>query len=181
MASLSSFIRLLIITVFIGSGMWPLASPYPVYAQSDPAKLYQQHCVKCHGEDGKGQAARAIEPDIPDFTDAAWQKKRTDAKLLDSILDGKGSTMPAFRNKKISEEEGRTLVAYVRKFAPAKKPDKPEQKEPAPNDFEERFRQLRKEMLELQEEYRRISQDSAQNKCDKSSKVLTVDPAKPPR
>ncbi|HLW64256.1 MAG TPA: cytochrome c [Gemmataceae bacterium] len=151
-----------LLVVFI-LGMLYLVLPLPAHGQTDGGKVYQTHCVRCHGEDGKGQAARAIEPDIPDFTDSAWQKKRSDSKLLESILDGKGSTMPAFRDKKMSEDQARTLVAYIRKFAP-KKTEKPEQKEPALDDFDERFNQLRKEMHELQEEYRRITDEASDEK-----------------
>ena len=163
--------------ILFGFGIYHLAMPFHVYGQADGAKLYQNHCVKCHGEDGKGQAARAIEPDIPDFTNADWQKKRTDAKLLESILDGKGSTMPAFRDKKLSEEQGRALVAYVRKFTPAtKKQEKPDPEDLAPNDFERRFAELQRQFMHLQNEYRRLSTNSSQYEYVPSSKFPPVVP-----
>jgi mono/diheme cytochrome c family protein/uncharacterized membrane protein len=80
-------------------------------------KLFRQHCAKCHGADGKGSAARGLMPDIPDLTKASWQRRRTDAQLLASILDGKGTDMPAMSSK-LSKEQARGLVAYVRAFAP---------------------------------------------------------------
>ena len=81
-------------------------------------ELFQQRCVRCHGADGTGSRARRRLPEIPDFTDVAWQARRSDdAQLLASILDGKGSEMPPVRGK-ISEEQARGLVAYVRAFAP---------------------------------------------------------------
>jgi uncharacterized membrane protein len=79
--------------------------------------LFQQHCVKCHGPDGTGSNARHRQPELPNFTDPAWQARRSDAQLLASILDGKGKDMPSWRGK-ISAEQARGLVADVRAFAP---------------------------------------------------------------
>jgi mono/diheme cytochrome c family protein/uncharacterized membrane protein len=90
------------------------------------AEVFRERCGKCHGADGSGKEARSRLPDVPDFTEAAWQARRKDAQLLASILDGKGSDMPAFRGK-ISEEEARALVAHVRALVPT--PEKPGQEE----------------------------------------------------
>jgi mono/diheme cytochrome c family protein len=85
-------------------------------------KLFQQHCVKCHGADGKGRPARRLMPEIPNFTKGSWQRRRSDAQLLASILDGKGDDMPPM-GRKLGKKQARRLVAYVRAFAPtAKKP-----------------------------------------------------------
>jgi hypothetical protein len=73
--------------------------------------------VRCHGADGTGSRVRRRQPEIPDFTDPAWQARRSDAQLLAGILDGKGEEMPPSRGK-ISEDLARGLVAYVREFAP---------------------------------------------------------------
>jgi mono/diheme cytochrome c family protein/uncharacterized membrane protein len=98
-------------------------------------ELFRQHCVKCHGADGTGTQGRDRLPEIPDFTDAPWQARRSDAQLLASILDGKGKEMPPFREK-ISEEQARDLAAYVRALAPAteapaREPERPASAEPA--------------------------------------------------
>jgi mono/diheme cytochrome c family protein/uncharacterized membrane protein len=79
------------------------------------SRLFRQHCVRCHGVDGTAERARARLPRIPDFTDAGWQHRRTDARLLASILDGKGATMPAFRGK-IDEDGARDILTQVRVF-----------------------------------------------------------------
>ena len=76
-------------------------------------ELFRQHCVKCHGADGTGRNTRRRQLNIPDFTDAAWQARRSDAQLLTSILGGKGKEMPRWRGK-ISTEQARSLTAYVR-------------------------------------------------------------------
>src|SRR5262249_2231791 len=97
-------------------------SPAPKQsASSAPAtpavgELSRRLCVKCQGADGTGSRARDRLPDIPNFTDAEWQARRADAQLMASILDGKGEDMPPQRGK-ISEEQARGLVTYVRAFA----------------------------------------------------------------
>jgi mono/diheme cytochrome c family protein/uncharacterized membrane protein len=97
----------------------PAPGPSAPAAEGTPAArdLFRQRCVRCHGADGTGSRVRRRQPEIPDFTDPAWQARRSDAQLLASILDGKGEEMPPWRGK-ISEEQARSLVAYVRAFAP---------------------------------------------------------------
>jgi mono/diheme cytochrome c family protein/uncharacterized membrane protein len=94
----------------------PRASAPPPTGGSDARALFGQKCAKCHGEDGTGKPKREEFEQIPNFTNPSWQKKRSDARLLASILDGKEPDMPSWR-KKISEEQARGLVAYIRAFA----------------------------------------------------------------
>src|SRR5215831_18799060 len=82
---------------FFGLGGEQPSALTVVQGQAAGAKLFQQHCVKCHGADGTGKPARAQQPEIPDFTAASWQARRSNAQLLVSILDGKGQTMPDWR------------------------------------------------------------------------------------
>jgi mono/diheme cytochrome c family protein len=72
-----------------------------------------QKCDGCHGADGKGNPKMK---GVPDFTDAAWQKKEADAALIAGIKKGKKPLMPPFEGK-LSEAEIKALVAYVRSFA----------------------------------------------------------------
>lgn len=86
----------------------------------DAAALYNNDsapkCASCHGADGKGvPAMKANMKDLPDFTDAAWQKKETDAELIETIKNGH-KPMPAYKDK-LTEDQIKALVAYVRKFA----------------------------------------------------------------
>jgi mono/diheme cytochrome c family protein len=82
-------------------------------------ELFQKHCAECHGADGTGKIAREGHPEIPDLTRASWQARRTDSRLLASILGGKGEEMPSWRGK-ITEAQARGLVDYVRSFARVK-------------------------------------------------------------
>jgi mono/diheme cytochrome c family protein len=69
-----------------------------------------QKCTMCHGPDGKGKVKGA-----PDFTDAAWQKKQTDAEMIETIKKGH-KPMPGYEDK-LSADQINALVAYVRSFA----------------------------------------------------------------
>jgi cbb3-type cytochrome c oxidase subunit III len=92
------------------------AAANPANAQSttgDGAALYQSiGCAVCHGADGKGNPQMK---DIPNFADAAWQKKTSDAAMINVIKNGK-PPMPAYKNR-LTDEQVKTLVAYIRTFA----------------------------------------------------------------
>jgi mono/diheme cytochrome c family protein len=166
--------------ILISLGGWQLSAPTPIHAQANssgslqrsatrpaasgmPAAraLFRQHCVKCHGADGTGDEARGGLPEIPNFTKISWQAQWTDTRLIASILDGKGSGMPPWDGK-ISEEQARGLVAYVRAFAPTvKTPGQGKQEGPDLDSFDERLRRLREEMDALQRQYRELTKDYA--------------------
>ena len=126
----------------------------------DVSGLFRQICMKCHGADGTGSRTRSLLSEIPDFTSAPWQERRTDARLMASILDGKGSDMPP-QSGNISEEQARGLVAHVRGFAPTReKPGQGEQAGRAMASFDERYRRLQEEQEELRRQFRELSQVS---------------------
>ncbi|HWN99286.1 MAG TPA: cytochrome c [Blastocatellia bacterium] len=76
----------------------------------DAAALFTSNkCATCHGADGKGKIKGAR-----DFTDAAWQKTESDAELAAVIKNGK-KPMPPYGDK-LSDDEIKALVAYVRSF-----------------------------------------------------------------
>jgi mono/diheme cytochrome c family protein len=75
--------------------------------------IFKQYCIVCHGENGKGTLMRAAMPAIPDFTSDAFHKDHSDAQIYTSILDGKGTLMPANRGR-VTEDQARDLVAVVR-------------------------------------------------------------------
>ena len=113
--------------------------------------LFQRSCAKCHGADGRGNALRVQFPRIPDFASSNWQKGRIDAQLTASILEGKGTAMPAFGGK-LGEAQVRELVTYLRSFAPAES-----RSISGTSDFYRRYLELRKEMDDLERQYRALS------------------------
>ena len=92
---------------------------------------------------------RPVLPPIPDFTNAAWHQERGDAQLQISILEGKGTMMPANRGR-VTEEQAADLVAFVRTFGPAKLATSKTQA--VDSDFEKSFRQLEEQWNQLEKE-----------------------------
>lgn len=84
-------------------------------ARTDAAALFDAKCAMCHGKDGRGTKF-GKERGAPDFTDSEWQKSHTDAQVNDAIANGRGKSMPAWKNK-LSADEISSLVARVREFA----------------------------------------------------------------
>lgn len=81
---------------------------------ADGNAVYAAKCAICHGKDGRGTPNWRAKGQ-PDFTNAVWQKSRTDAQLADATKNGKGKYMPAFKGK-LSDEEIAAVVAKVRAF-----------------------------------------------------------------
>lgn len=80
------------------------------------AKIYSEKCVKCHKEEGTGGVSIIDGKKIkaPDFT-AARHKNDKDSEWIDTIENGaKEDGMPAFKGK-ISDDDIKNLVKYIRK------------------------------------------------------------------
>ena len=80
-------------------------------------------CRACHGPDGKGIFGKDIEPGslkgpLPrNFTDKAWQARRTDGELFWILKNGSpGTAMAPFIPLVVTEEEAWQLILYVRSF-----------------------------------------------------------------
>ena len=65
-------------------------------------------CAACHGPDGKGNVAIGA----PNLTDGVWLYGGTLAAVEDSIRNGRGGTMPAWRAR-LGEQNARLVSAYV--------------------------------------------------------------------
>jgi cbb3-type cytochrome c oxidase subunit III len=85
-----------------------IKNPVPMTAQSiaEGKKLYEKHCITCHGESGKGGVG-------PDLTDAVWIHGNTDGEIFNAITGGAQVTaMRSFENE-LSEEARWHLVNYL--------------------------------------------------------------------
>jgi mono/diheme cytochrome c family protein len=108
------------ILVLVASSL--LIALWTQYASAADGKaLYRASCIACHGEKGQG----AI-PGVPDLARSGRMSK-TDQELVDSILKGyrtKGSPMampPKGGNPKLTEEDARAIVVYLRSIAKSPK------------------------------------------------------------
>ncbi len=84
----------------------------------DYKKIFSNECQKCHGKDGKG-TKRGKKLGAQNFTDGEWQDSVTDEQMITSITNGK-KKMPK-QGHKLSPEEIKAVVKYIRFFAPKKK------------------------------------------------------------
>lgn len=79
------------------------------------AEVYGGTCIACHGENGKGEI-----PGVPDFTSAKGPLAKTDAVLLDHIINGFESpgsdmAMPELGgDEDLNEQDIRNVIAYLR-------------------------------------------------------------------
>jgi mono/diheme cytochrome c family protein len=112
------------------------------------ASIFQQFCMVCHGPDGTGSIMRASMPPIPNFTSEAFHKDHTNAQILVSILDGKGTLMPANRGR-VTQEQGSDLVAYIRAFGPT---SFSVQSQASDTEFTRAYQKLEQQWNELQKE-----------------------------
>lgn len=83
--------------------------------RTDVAALFDAKCAMCHGKDGRGTEF-GKKRGAPDFTNSEWQKSHTDARINDSIANGRGKSMPAWKGK-LSSDEINSLVVRVRGLA----------------------------------------------------------------
>ena len=75
-------------------------------------------CVTCHNHDGKGVKLPGHSP--RDFTDAKWQEIRTDGEIMWVLRNASaGTQMPVRVGKDISEEEGWSVIHFIRTFSPS--------------------------------------------------------------
>ena len=89
-------------------------------AADDATQTWDKNCAACHGKDGKGQTMMGRKLDIKDFTDPKVQASFDDAQATKTIKEGKkdkdGKTLMKPFGDKVSDEEIKALVAYVRGF-----------------------------------------------------------------
>lgn len=92
-----------------------LATPF---AFADGAELYNKSCASCHGKDGTGNTTMGKKNGAKDYTTAEGQKW-SDADgvkaILEGVKDGDKTKMKPYTGK-VTEEEAKALVTYIRSF-----------------------------------------------------------------
>ena len=91
-------------------------------ARATGAKLYAEHCVRCHGVTGWGDGPEALsnrKVRVQDLGDPVWQSNVSNDRLRAAILRGgpgvrKSPAMPAFPQLGKSREELDGLIAHIR-------------------------------------------------------------------
>ncbi len=78
--------------------------------------IFGEQCVGCHGTDGRAQTEVGKKVQAADLTSSAVQQQ-SDSQLEKVIKDGKAK-MPSF-DQKLSDDEIRAVLAYVRRLGKA--------------------------------------------------------------
>jgi cytochrome c6 len=105
--------KLLTLTIAV-AGMAALSA-----SAADGKALYEQHCTKCHGADGKGATKMGQKLGAKDYTDAKVQDALKDEAAIKAIKEGlkdkEGKVLmkPA---EELSADDMKALVAYMRTF-----------------------------------------------------------------
>ncbi len=89
----------------------------PLATAESPEKIYGTSCAPCHGKNGKPTRVFTRQG-VRDFTDPVWQKETSDETIEQIIRDGKKGTMMAGYANRLSSEETKALVAFIRKLGP---------------------------------------------------------------
>lgn len=87
----------------------------PKAQSSDVARgkiLFVQYCTGCHGPEGGGGGYKFLHGPDPANLTTPSTKNKSDAELFKTIHEGKPN-MPPW-NVRLSEKEGRDVLAYVR-------------------------------------------------------------------
>jgi mono/diheme cytochrome c family protein len=104
-------------------------SPLPASAENVAAgrELYRTHCLRCHGEKGRGDGpgAARLSTEPADLSDPVYQSLLTDGeifwKMSTGRRKGKEILMPAMVEKMPADEDRWKVVAYVRSLAAKRK------------------------------------------------------------
>jgi len=86
---------------------------------ADAKELWDKNCKKCHGEDGKGKTTMGKKFGVKDYTSAKVQEELKDNEMVKAIKEGvKKDDQPRMQPfaDKLSSDEIKSLVAYIRKF-----------------------------------------------------------------
>ena len=90
-------------------------------------KAYDANCAPCHGDVGQGAVRAGLVLSIieeqkgkqaPDLTDDQWDHGSTDDQIFNVIKKGVPPTMMAGFEGRLSDEEIRSLVTYIRTLKP---------------------------------------------------------------
>jgi mono/diheme cytochrome c family protein len=92
-----------------------LATSLPPIALEEGQAIYERHCAGCHGPEGRGDGIQAISlSPRPGNLISAQTSAKSDQDLLKIIANGRPRTAMAAWNERLSDDEQRAVLAYIR-------------------------------------------------------------------
>jgi len=88
---------------------------------ADAAANWSANCASCHAKDGSGSTLMGKKNGVKDYRDAKVQAEFTDEKATQAIKDGitdDGKIKMKSFKEKLTDDEVKDLVAFIRKFKP---------------------------------------------------------------
>ena len=92
------------------------------YEERQGKHLYEQYCLVCHGQEGKGDGFNAfnLDPRPRDFSDSVYMNALGDKQAIETISGGgrsvnKSPLMPSY-GWTLKKEELQYVASYVRTF-----------------------------------------------------------------
>lgn len=76
-------------------------------------QIFDRHCARCHGTDGKGSKES---PSAKDLTNLSYMRTLSDERIRMTIHNGRPPAMPGFQGQ-FAEPSLKVLVAYVRSLS----------------------------------------------------------------
>lgn len=92
-----------------------LATPLPPIALEEGRAIYERHCADCHGPEGRGDGKQAISlSPRPGNLVSTQTSAKSDQDLLKIIANGRPRTAMTGWNERLSDNEQRAVLAYIR-------------------------------------------------------------------
>ncbi len=97
-----------------------LATAVAVQA-ADSKALYEEHCAKCHGADGKGETKMGKKLGAKDYTSPKVQAEMKDDKAFKVTKEGlkEGDKVIMKPAEGLSDDDIKGLISYMRSFRKA--------------------------------------------------------------
>ncbi len=84
---------------------------------ADGKALYEQHCVKCHGANGKGETKMGQKMGAKDYSNAKTWEGLTDAAALKAIKEGvkdKEGKVVMKPNEGVTDADANAMLEYMK-------------------------------------------------------------------
>ncbi len=103
-------------TLLIGTLLAAALTSTAVLA-ADAKALYEEHCAKCHGTDGKGQTKMGKKMGAKDYSNSKTWENLTDVAAVKAVKEGlkdKEGKVVMKPTEGISEQDAKAIVAYMK-------------------------------------------------------------------